>query len=190
MNISAKLLRASMLLATILTFNVAQAAPVLDLDFSPTSAGFCARSTCNWQQQGVSSATGTLAGITLYGNGLTDVKIGIGSGNAFSLYVGSWLATLSQVSLAGGGSYFDLSSYGLNIAAGDVIAFAFENGTGSYSGSYPAIANGGLFLNGNAFNDWSIGFQTFVESGNVPEPATLLLAGFALAGIAASRRKA
>jgi hypothetical protein len=62
-----------------------------------------------------------------------------------------------------------------------------------YIGSYPGIANGGLFLFRNGewtdYNGYSMGFQTFVDPANVPEPMTLSIFGLSLLGLLVSRRK-
>ena len=87
---------------------------------------------------------------------------------------------------------FDVSSLGISVTTGSVYTFAVT----SFSGSQQVeSANNDPYAGGIQYNNpsyygstptWDLKFQTFV---NVPEPSSMLLAAFGLAGVAACVRR-
>lgn len=94
----------------------------------------------------------------------------------------------------------EISSFGLNVTAGEILALVqvgnSSTGFGSWQGTFAGGYLGGSFFStvstmpGGAWNDLEQdgGFRTFVDAA-VPEPSILALVGLGLAGIRYNRSR-
>jgi hypothetical protein len=177
--------------------SAAQATVVLDQNNPPPGGGYM-NDSLEWQQQVTAGATGTLAGITLYGFGSSD-QVSIAMGPAFNSgpFVFSQTVTLNNA-----GAFIDTSAANIHLTPGTTFTIDVTGGDGCcfLLGSNVAYPGGHVFLNaGGSVFDYtqligiSMAFQTYVDQtpvSSAPEPATwaMLLVGFGGAGAALRRR--
>ena len=159
---------------------------------APLNVGYCT-GACEWQQAITAGLTGQLTGVTLYGSGVGQVRIGLGSG----FYSGPWAADITGAAV--NGSIIDLSSYNIFVNAGDTFVIDVLNVAGSLQGTYSNVV-GDLYLkwpqagyNGRDYSgNMALGYTTYVDTSvqsDVPEPVTLAIFGLGLLGLGIARQR-
>jgi len=181
----------------------ARATPMLDQEKSPPFSNAAGNGFYRAQTFTV-GISGLLTGFEVYmnGNGTSDFEIWSAPGGVPEAVPGTALAS-AMVSFSGTDFFgADISSFGFNVTAGDVLALVQISGSSTGSGywynSEPGDYAGGAgylsFVSGPG-GGWyapvelDFGFRTYVDPGVVPEPASLVLVGSVLVGLVHVRRR-
>ena len=172
----------------------ASATPVLDRYNAVTAdaaAPLCSGS-CNWQQSIVAGRSGQLTGITLYGMGTGELRIGFGE----DFITGPWLADVQLANV--NGTVIDLRSYNIFVTAGQTFVADVNNvsdsifATDNKFGDKLWFSNADWGLEGIAYDPaLALAYTTYIDSGtaaDVPEPAALGLMMLGLLALRARRK--
>jgi hypothetical protein len=147
---------------TLITAASSWAIPVVDQQ--QTSTSFVFNGQYIWQQGITAGISGQLTGIDLHFVSSGVANFGINLGAPWQTDTDS--AVISSLVNAAGWNYFDLTSSGIYLVAGQQFTIRFLGLTTNFSGGFPnPYAGGALFTEGQPFiNDTDAAFRTYIET--------------------------
>ncbi len=187
-------LGAASVIAAALSATPAAATPMVDRQngVSIDAAAPLCGGGCNWQQSITAGRTGQLTGLTLYGMGTGELRIGLGE----EFVTGSWLAEIQGANV--NGTTIDLRSYNIFLTAGQVFVADVHTlsdtvfGTENIFGEKLWFSNADWGMEGLPYDpSLSLAYTTYIDSGtdtDLPEPMSLALMAFGLATLVARRK--